>query len=73
MTDTILITIIYVALIISADGNLFAYSHTRGYIKKSGAYVAPHYKTNMDRSKLNNWSGKGNINPMTGKRGYKKP
>ncbi len=45
----------------------------RGYTKKSGTYVAPHRKTNPDRSKLNNWSTKENYNPYTGKKGLKDP
>lgn len=45
---------------------------TRGYIKKNGTYVMPHYKTKRDGTRLNNYSTKGNANPYTGKKGYKK-
>lgn len=48
-------------------------SRVRGYTKKSGAYVAPHRRTNPDKSKSNNWSTKGNVNPYTGKKGTKDP
>lgn len=49
-------------------------SHSvRGYTTKNGTYVAPHRQTNPDKSKLNNWSTKGNTNPYTGKPGTKKP
>lgn len=44
----------------------------RGYTKRNGTYVAPHYRTSPDRSRSNNWSHKGNTNPYTGKRGSKK-
>lgn len=44
----------------------------RGYIKKNGTYVMPHYKTRKDGTRLNNYSTKGNINPYTDKKGYKK-
>jgi len=44
----------------------------RGYVRKSGTYVAPHRQTNPDRTQRNNWSAKGNVNPYTGKRGTKK-
>lgn len=44
---------------------------TRGYIKKSGTYVAPHFKTTPDKTKNNNYSTRGNANPMTGKEGVK--
>ena len=53
---------------LSAD----AKTKVRGYTKKSGTYVAPHYRTDRNRTKLDNWSTKGNRNPYTGKKGYKK-
>jgi hypothetical protein len=46
--------------------------HVRGYTRKmTGAYVVPHYRSHPDRTKINNWSTKGNINPFTGKKGTK--
>lgn len=49
-------------------------SHSvRGHTTKKGTYVAPHRSTNPDRSKSNNWSSKGNVNPDTGKKGTKDP
>ena len=45
----------------------------RGYIRRDGTYVAPHYRSAPDRSFYNNWSTKGNTNPDTGKRGTKTP
>lgn len=44
-----------------------------GHIRKNGSYVAPHYRTNRDKTKLNNYSTKGNYNPYTGKKGTKNP
>lgn len=43
----------------------------KGYVKSSGTYVLPHYRTTPDSSRFNNWSTKGNINPYTGKTGTK--
>ena len=46
----------------------------KGYVRKStGTYVAPHRRTVSDRTKHNNYSTKGNVNPYTGKKGYMKP
>lgn len=42
-----------------------------GSFKKSGTYVAPHYKTSPNRTKFDNYSTKGNVNPYTGKKGTK--
>lgn len=47
--------------------------HVKGYYKKDGTYVAPHYRSHPDHSYNNNWSVKGNVNPHTGKPGTKNP
>ncbi len=49
----------------------FARVRVKGYTKRNGTYVAPHYRTNKNSLKYDNWSTKGNINPYTGKKGYK--
>ncbi len=51
--------------------NAFAYRYTRGYVRRSGSYVQPHYSSNPDGQRWNNWSSSGNTNPFTGKRGYR--
>lgn len=43
------------------------YHRVGGYTTKRGAYVAPHYQTRANRTKLDNWSTRGNVNPFTGK------
>jgi hypothetical protein len=49
-----------------------AKTSVRGYIKRSGTYVIPHYRTSPNKIKTDNWSSKGNYNPYTGKKGYKR-
>ena len=39
----------------------------RGYTKRDGTYVQPHYRSAPDGNPYNNWSYPGNINPYTGK------
>lgn len=39
----------------------------KGYYRKNGTYVQPHYRSNPDRNPYNNWSFPGNTNPYTGK------
>ena len=39
----------------------------RGYFRKNGTYVQPHYRSNPDGNPYNNWSFPGNTNPYTGK------
>lgn len=45
--------------------------HVKGYTKKNGTYVAPHYRSSPNRTKADNWSHKGNVNPYTGEVGTK--
>lgn len=47
--------------------------YTKGYIKRNGTYVSGYHRTRSDGVKMNNYSTKGNINPYTGRRGYKSP
>jgi len=46
-------------------------SFVNGYVRRDGTYVAPHYRSNPDRSFSNNWSTYGNVNPYTGQGGTK--
>lgn len=39
----------------------------RGYTRKDGTYVQPHYRSNPDGNPYNNYSFPGNTNPYTGK------
>lgn len=49
-------------------------SHSiKGYTKKGGTRVAPAHATNPNKSKRDNYSSKGNVNPHTGKQGTKDP
>lgn len=40
--------------------------HVNGYYRSNGTYVAPHYRSDPDGIKSNNWSYPGNTNPYTG-------
>lgn len=42
-----------------------------GYMTKRGTYVSPHYRSDPDHFRYNNYSSKGNYNPYTGKKGYR--
>lgn len=49
-------------------------SSVRGYFKPStGKYVVPYFKTTPNKTKIDNFSTKGNYNPYTGKKGYVSP
>jgi len=42
-----------------------------GYVRKDGTYVSSYHRSKPDKSKANNYSSEGNINPYTGKAGTK--
>lgn len=67
---SIVLSFIFVFSALSADAAV----RVRGYFKPStGSFVMPHYRSNPDSSRFNNWSTKGNYNLFTGKKGYASP
>lgn len=71
MCHLILRSIVAFAMAISLGGSVLADVRVKGYYRKNGTYVAPHYRSSPDSSRANNWSTKGNVNPYTGKPGTK--
>src|SRR6185437_4599174 len=61
------------ALALMAFGPALAQSdhYVQGYTKKDGTYVAPHYQTNPNNTRADNYSTVGNVNPYTGQPGTK--
>lgn len=47
--------------------------YVKGYTKKDGTYVAPHYRSSPNKTQSDNYSSKGNYNPHTGKKGKNNP
>ena len=54
-------------------GTAYADNYVNGYTRNDGTYVQPHYQTNPNSSKLDNYSTQGNVNPYTGKAGTVDP
>ncbi len=48
-------------------------NYVNGYTRKDGTYVAPHYRSNPDGNRWNNYSSQGNVNPYTGRSGTVNP
>jgi hypothetical protein len=54
------------------SGSVNSSSHAiRGHTTKKGTYVAPSRATNPNSTRRDNYSQKGNVNPVTGKPGTK--
>ncbi len=66
------ILISFLILLSSIESIILADTYVRGYTKSNGTYVAPHYRSDANNTKSDNWSTRGNKNPYTGKYGTKK-
>ncbi|MFA5130390.1 MAG: SH3 domain-containing protein [Patescibacteria group bacterium] len=62
----IILAIIALSLFVFIPLQADAVVRVKGYTKKNGTYVAPHYRSDPDGIKSNNWSYPGNTNPYTG-------
>ena len=62
-----LIALIFSSLAFGRD------TYVKGYVKKDGTYVQPHFRSAPNDTKFDNYSTKGNINPYTGKEGTVDP
>ena len=60
------VIICVLSFIIVITSCCFAKVYVKGYFRKDGTYVAPHYRTNPDSKITNNYSYPGNYNPNTG-------
>ncbi len=62
------------SFILSMSSLTFADSvGVKGSVTKKGTYRPPHVRTSPNKTKVDNWSTKGNANPYTGKKGTKNP
>jgi len=75
--NKMLMTILFLVAVFTV-GTIFwikvaeAYVRVKPYFRQDGTYIQPHYRSDPDSSRWNNWSTWGNINPFNGKKGYKK-
>lgn len=63
--------ILFILLILAPVEAFSKDTYVRGYTRKDGTYVAPHYRTSPNSTTSDNYSTEGNINPYTGKVGDK--
>jgi hypothetical protein len=53
-------------LLAAFSGQVFADNYVRGYTRSDGTYVQPHYRSEPNQYKYDNYSSQGNSNPHTG-------
>lgn len=57
------------ALLFVFSGLAYADQYVRGYTRSDGTYVQPHYRSDPNQYRYDNYSSQGNTNPYTGERG----
>lgn len=65
--------VIAAVLLCVVSATAFAAQRVDGYTRKDGTYVAPHYRSSPNSTKLDNYGTQGNVNPYTGQKGYVDP
>lgn len=50
-------------------GSSFGADYVRPYVR-DGKVVGGYYRTEVNKTRVDNWSTEGNKNPWTGKKGY---
>lgn len=44
-------------------------TYVQGHVRSDGTYVAPHYRSEQNANRYDNYSSQNNSNPYTGQRG----
>ncbi len=80
MVRTIAVTLSFVCLAFCANVLCFGSAaiaagdhYVHGHVTRNGTFVAPHFQTNPNSTRQDNFSTRGNSNPYTGKRGTRNP
>lgn len=68
----LIVLVLSSAILLTSLGVACADVYVRGYYRRNGTYIAPHYRSDPDGTIWNNWSTYGNINPYTGRRGTRR-
>jgi hypothetical protein len=73
MKKTLSLLILCLAVVFFSTELFAQRSSVRGYTRRDGTYVQPHYRSAPDGNVYNNWSTRGNVNPYTGQSGRVNP
>jgi hypothetical protein len=67
------LAVLFAVAAFALSAPVLADTYVNGYFRSDGTYVAPHYRTAPNDTRLDNFTTKGNVNPYTGQPGYKNP
>lgn len=60
---------LFFALLVPISSAVLADQYVRGHTRSDGTYVQPHYRSDANSNRYDNYSSQGNSNPYTGERG----
>lgn len=63
---------ILLIVLAAIGGQALADNYVKGYTRKDGTYVQPHYRSESNSIKYDNYSSQGNSNPYNGNQGYQR-
>ncbi|MEW6429574.1 MAG: hypothetical protein AB1568_16255 [Thermodesulfobacteriota bacterium] len=66
------IALLTMGLILTSTLTAAADEFVNGYFRKDGTYVQPHFRSEPNQYRYDNYSSQGNTNPYTGQRGYER-
>lgn len=65
--------LIALAVCCASSSAALADNYVNGYYRSNGTYVEPHYRSDPNNNRFDNYSSQGNVNPYTGKSGTVDP
>lgn len=65
--------LLFALLALCLSSAAIADTYVKGHVTKNGTYVEPHYRSDANGSKFDNYSTQGNSNPYTGQQGHNDP
>ena len=71
--EAILIISAGILAALAVDASAQSSHQVTGYTKRDGTYVAPHYQTDSNSTRTDNWSSRPNTNTYTGQAGTVDP
>jgi hypothetical protein len=72
MRKNLIALVVFLFVLLNMSSQAYADVFVKGYFRKDGTYVKPHFRSNPDGLFFNNFSTYGNINPYTGAIGTKR-
>jgi len=63
-------TLLAATFFILISSFVYADGYVKGYTRKDGTYVQPHYRSERNTTPTDNYGYKDNTNPYTGEKGH---